>query len=75
MAGRPGTQRITGDWTEHGTLTCSPIWTAYSGLVEAHFLFLTRTSTLYCQGRETKNFILGLKIMPWRERYTEIWKS
>jgi len=28
-----------------------------------------------CQGRETKNSILGLKIMPWRERYTEIWKS
>jgi hypothetical protein len=28
-----------------------------------------------CQGQETKNSILGLKIMPWRERYKELWKS
>jgi hypothetical protein len=28
-----------------------------------------------CQGHETKNSILGLKIMPWRERYKDLWKS
>lgn len=28
-----------------------------------------------CQGQETKNSILGLKVMPWRERYKDIWKS
>lgn len=28
-----------------------------------------------CQGHETKNSILGLKIVPWRETYHDIWKS
>ncbi len=28
-----------------------------------------------CQGRETKNSILGLKVVPWRERYKDLWKS
>ena len=35
----------------------------------------TEARSKLSQGRETKNSILGLKIMPWRERYTEIWKS
>ncbi|MGD0985089.1 MAG: DUF3800 domain-containing protein [Acidimicrobiales bacterium] len=28
-----------------------------------------------CAGQETKNSILGLKIVPWRERYRDLWKS
>jgi hypothetical protein len=28
-----------------------------------------------CQGKETKNSILGLKVTPWRERYKDLWKS
>jgi hypothetical protein len=28
-----------------------------------------------CPGEETKNSILGLKILPWREKYKDIWKS
>ena len=28
-----------------------------------------------CRGQETKNSIVGLKIIPWRERYEDLWKS
>jgi hypothetical protein len=28
-----------------------------------------------CIGTETKNSILGLKVVPWRERYENLWKS
>lgn len=28
-----------------------------------------------CQGQETKNSITGLKILPWREQYEQLWKS
>jgi hypothetical protein len=28
-----------------------------------------------CLGQETKHSILGLKILPWDERYKEVWKS
>lgn len=28
-----------------------------------------------CEGRETKHSILGLKILPWRDEYEELWKS
>jgi len=28
-----------------------------------------------CSGKETAHSILGLKILPWDERYTDIWKS
>jgi Protein of unknown function (DUF3800) len=28
-----------------------------------------------CPGQETKNSILGLKLMPWRDRYLDLWKA
>lgn len=28
-----------------------------------------------CPGQETKHSILGLKILPWREQYEDLWKS
>ncbi len=28
-----------------------------------------------CKGLETKHSIVGLKIVPWRERYADLWKS
>ncbi|HVS05500.1 MAG TPA: DUF3800 domain-containing protein [Candidatus Dormibacteraeota bacterium] len=31
--------------------------------------------TKLCLGQETKHSILGLKILPWDDRYKEIWKS
>ncbi len=31
--------------------------------------------TKLCTGQETKHSILGLKILPWREEYEDLWKS
>jgi hypothetical protein len=28
-----------------------------------------------CPGHETKNSIIGLKVIPWRDRYKDLWKS
>jgi hypothetical protein len=28
-----------------------------------------------CRGVETKHSITGLKVVPWNERYTDLWKS
>ncbi len=29
----------------------------------------------FCPGQETKNSVVGLKIVPWRDRYEDLWKS
>jgi hypothetical protein len=31
--------------------------------------------TKLCTGRETKHSILGLKVLPWRDEYEDLWKS
>ena len=28
-----------------------------------------------CPGHETKNSIVGLKVVPWRDDYRDLWKS